>query len=417
MKFLIRRCCLLGLVASLCGSCSAVPEQQGLLEAEIPDAKVSSRNLRAMVSEYVPSYAHKIEATADKILAGSEDPSMRRNALLWKINAISAGFGAASRPDPLASYFDLWVLTRQMRHLFELAEQPQFGPWQADAIATCQQLDVRLVEINNKLDSHLTFVESFVEETAREHPMSDLYFDRTPLATENIEKIHRPKHDVLHVVASMQDDVKDMQRLSALYAEYLPKQARWQAELLALDMHKSPVVESTLADLTVASSAMHQLAASASKMQKNLDHQLAAMPQLVDTQRQLATQDLIQMQAATLAQLRAEREAVMLAVHQEQQAVRQWVQATATGSVDRADAITRKRIVQSASEAERLLDRAAVYGGTLFAAAGFLGFLFFVWFRLVGRQQRKETVGHTAKSEPINFGSGRQYRDETRRAA
>ena len=63
MKFLIRRCCLLGLVASLCGSCSAVPEQQGLLEAEIPDAKVSSRNLRAMVSEYVPSYAHKIEAS------------------------------------------------------------------------------------------------------------------------------------------------------------------------------------------------------------------------------------------------------------------------------------------------------------------------------------------------------------------
>ncbi|MDG2207855.1 MAG: hypothetical protein P8K78_08125 [Pirellulales bacterium] len=417
MKFFVRCIGLLGPLVAICVSCSAVPEQQGLLEAEIPDAKISSRNLRIMVSEYVPSYAHKIESTADNILANSQDRTIRQNALLWKINAISAGFGAATRPDPLGSYFDLWVLTRQMKHLFEAADDPQFGPWQQDAIVACQQLDARLIEINQKLASQNAFVESFVEETARQHPLSNLYFDRPPLATENIESIRPPKHDMLHVVASMQDDVKEMQRLSALYAEYLPKQARWQAELLALSMHTMPAVESTLADLAVAADAMHHMAASAAEMQESLDHQLAAMPLLLDSQRQLATGDLEEMQALTLAQLRAEREAVMLAVHQEQEAVRAWVEATAASSADRADVITEKRVVQSAGEAERLLDRAAVYGAALFAATGVLGFLFFLWYRVVRRPRRQPREVEPHRTEEINFAFDHERRGNRRRAA
>ena len=387
-------------VGAVClSACTTVPQQEGLLEAEIPHSKISSRNLRAMVSEYVPSYAHKIEATADTILASSQDATIRKNALLWKINAISAGFGAASRPDPLASYCDLWVLTRQMKYLFQSAtDHPQFGPWQEDVIIACEQLDVRLVEINSKLDPNLTYVESFIEKTAQQHPMSDLYFDRTPIATENIEKIHQPKHELLHVLASMQDDVKDMQRLSALYAEYLPKQARWQAELLALGMNQSPIVNAALANFTVASQAMHQIALSANEMQNTVDQQLAAIPAVVDHQRQQATADLAQMQAAALAQIRTEREAVMQAVHQEQLAVRQWVQATATSSADRADAITQKRIVQSAGEAELLLDRAAYYSGTFLGVAGFLGFLFFAWFRIAHRR-KTDSAGIRLKAE------------------
>ena len=389
LRFSLRYVVVLGagcLVAV--SACSSVPRQEGLLEAEIPHSKISSRNLRAMVSEYVPSYAHKIEATADTILTRCQDTAIRKNALLWKINAISAGFGAASRPDPLASYCDLWVLTRQMLYLFESSgDPPQFGDWQENAVIACKELDARLVEINSKLDPNLDYIESFVEKTAQRHPMHDLYFDRTPIATENIEKIHKPKHELLHVLASMQDDVKDMQRLSALYAEYLPKQARWQAQLLALDVDQSPIVQTALGDFTVASQAMEQLALSASEMQDTVDQQLAVMPAVVDQQRKQATADLEKMQAAALAQIRIEREAVMRSVNQEQVAIRKWVQATANASADQADIITQKRIKQSAGEAERLLDQAALYGGTGLGIAGFLGFFFFAWFRIVQRQR------------------------------
>ncbi|MEC7501141.1 MAG: hypothetical protein VX970_05385, partial [Planctomycetota bacterium] len=88
----------------------------------------------------------------------------------------------------------------------------------------------------------------------------------------------------------------------------------------------------------------------------------------------------------------AEREAVMLAVHREQEEIRKWVEATASASADRADVITRKRVTQTATVAERLLDRAASYGAALLAIAGFLGVLFGAWFRLIHRRIEKITV-------------------------
>ena len=407
----------LGTVCLCVSACTTVPQQEGLLEAEIPHSKISSRNLRAMVSEYVPSYAHKVEATADMILAGCEDPETRKNALLWKINGISAAFGAASRPDPLASFCDLWVLTRQMRYLAESGEEPSpFGDWQQDVIAACLQLDKRCIEIDSKLEPNLDYIESFVEKTARQYPMEDLYFDRTPIATENIEKIHQPKHELLHVLASMQDDVKDMQRLSALYAEYLPKQARWQAELLALGVDQSPAVREALADFSMASQAMQQLASSAHAMQNTVDTQLTALPEVVDQQRIETTRDVKKMQAQAMSQIRAEREAVMLAVHREQEEIRKWVEATATASAERADVITRKRVAQSAIVAERLLDRAASYGAALLGVAGFIGVLFGAWFRFAYHRK----TGFTCVSPEIEQASIAErevYERHSRRAA
>ena len=228
--------------------------------------------------------------------------------------------------------------------------------------------------------------------------VEDLYFDRTPIATENIEKIHQPKHELLHVLASMQDDVKDMQRLSALYAEYLPKQARWQAELLALGIE--PVTNRAMQRLPILRSPRRRcikLLFRPNEMQNTVDQQLAAIPTVVDRQREAATADLEKMLTVALAQIRAEREAVMQAVHQEQLAIREWVQLTADASADRADVITQKRITQSAGAAQLLLDRAAFYGGTFLGIAGFLGFLFFAWFRILHRRHSDKSRGFASK--------------------
>ena len=57
MRALICYAVTLGVACLGLSACTTVPQQEGLLEAEIPHSKISSRNLRAMVSEYVPSYA------------------------------------------------------------------------------------------------------------------------------------------------------------------------------------------------------------------------------------------------------------------------------------------------------------------------------------------------------------------------
>ena len=54
--------------------------------------------------------------------------------------------------------------------------------------------------------------------------------------------------------------------------------------------------------------------------------------------------------------------------------------------------ISRKRVTQSAAVAERLLDQAAFYASTLLGVAGFLGFLFFAWYRLQRHRSDRTAV-------------------------
>lgn len=371
-----------------------------------------------MIIEYVLIYAHQIESTADFILAQSQDPVIRKNALLWKINAISAGFGAASRADALAAYVDLWVLTRQMEAMFDSnVTQPHFGPWQAGAIATCRGLDHRLLEINDMLGPHLAYGPAFIDETAKHYPMTDLYFQRAPLATENIENITEPNREMMQVLTSIQDDVKDFQQLSALYAEFIPKQARWQAELLTLTVHQAPVMQSALEEFGVASQAMSELAFSAHQLQGSVDRELRRLPDLVDQQRQLVALDLEQVQSSTLAELRSERKAVMQAIHGEQLAVSEWVNTTANSMADRADRIVQQGIFQAADVAELMLDRTIFFGYTLLAAAVVLGIFFVILFRLVNRRVFMTTATHPKPNDALELVAQELDSDWPRRAA
>ena len=59
-----------------------------------------------------------IEAHADMILADTQDPDVRKAALLWKINGIPSIQQAAFQPDPFLAFLDMWVFSVQMRLFF-----------------------------------------------------------------------------------------------------------------------------------------------------------------------------------------------------------------------------------------------------------------------------------------------------------
>ena len=92
------------------------------------------------------------------------------------------------------------------------------------------------------------------------------------------------------------------------------------------------------------------------------------------------------------------------------------MQATAATSADRADGIVQQRIVQSAGEAERLLDRAALYGGTFLGVAGFLGFLFLAWFRIMHRRGANAVGSRLEADHTFRAVSHPQNVDKARRA-
>src|SRR5262245_64446569 len=85
------------------------PQKTGLLETHAPEARITSAELRLWTYDFTLDFADRIEEAADQIKAQSPSAEIRRNTLLWKINAIQAAFRAASRRDALAAFFDVWV--------------------------------------------------------------------------------------------------------------------------------------------------------------------------------------------------------------------------------------------------------------------------------------------------------------------
>lgn len=376
-----------------------MPQRRGLLEDNLPEAKVSSRTLRIMVVEFLPNYAHRIEVTADTILSQTDDPRLIKNALLWKINGISAGFGAASRPDALAAFLDMWVLVHQSRQLFETSlAPPQFGPWQGQAIAACRLLENQLAAIHDKLEVDDTLGATFVAETVRKQPLNDLYFQRAPLMTQNFERIQERDRELLEVISSLQQDVDEIQRVSALYAEFLPKQSRWQAELLAMDAARFPIIQASMTQIRGATQAANQIATTASRLESTLESELAAIPATLDLQREAVMQHLDQMRVETLERLTEERRQVMNSIHEEQELVSKMVQTTASQVTSKADQIVQRGIQSSQVTGEQWIDRAAIYLSALLGVASLIG-LMLVW--LVRAQAKRQQLADHPMPEPL----------------
>src|SRR5262245_56751035 len=80
---------------------------------------VSAAVLRARVDDLVERAAGRIELTADRIGTGTRDDAIRRRALVLKVDAIPAAYGAGFRADPLAAAVDVWVFAFQLSQYME----------------------------------------------------------------------------------------------------------------------------------------------------------------------------------------------------------------------------------------------------------------------------------------------------------
>ncbi len=96
------------LAVASCALCSAGCQsafrkpELGLLEQLTPEAQLSSHQLRVLVNDFALRLNVRIEEGADQILARTSDTTIRRNAILWKKNATSSAFRAASRTESVS---------------------------------------------------------------------------------------------------------------------------------------------------------------------------------------------------------------------------------------------------------------------------------------------------------------------------
>ena len=107
----------LALMAAGCRMATPAPVRENVHAAD--DLAANEQQIRLRIRALVEPYSGSIVETADRIRAGTTNRAIRREALLWKIEAVPALREALFRPNPLVAIGDTWVLIWQMTDYFE----------------------------------------------------------------------------------------------------------------------------------------------------------------------------------------------------------------------------------------------------------------------------------------------------------
>src|SRR5262245_33460266 len=203
---------------------------------------VSAPVLRARLNDLVERFAGQIELTADRIRAETDDDAVRRQALVLKLDAIPAVYAAGFRADPLVAIVDVWGFAFQFRQHFQSgAGQNDFGPKQpliqecARDLLTDADAFIKAIAIRPE---HFDQARARVEGWANTHPVEHAFAARASGATL-VADLRTENRDVFLDVGAVSDVIENLSERLNTYAAQLPKQARWHAELLLIEMGRA----------------------------------------------------------------------------------------------------------------------------------------------------------------------------------
>jgi len=276
---------------------------------------VSTAVLRARVNDLADRFAGTIERTADQIIAETDDDGARRHALMMKVDAIPAVYAAGFRADPLAAAIDAWGFAFQFGEYMDSGPgRTAFGAQTPLVLACAREMlsdadgVIRGVAIRPEyFDKARTRVEGW----AKSHPVEHGFSTRASGAAL-VADLRADDQNVFASVGEVTDLIGDLSERLNTYVAQLPKQARWEAEILLTGMTGPHGVESALGDL-------HDVATAAGRATEFLGD----VPGLIDAERDIVGAE----RRAVLAGIADERRAVLAGIDAE----RLRTQAFATG--------------------------------------------------------------------------------------
>ncbi len=371
--------------------CQTSSKPRGLMQT-VKSPLLTERQLQVTLHDYVRRFATVIEAAADEIEAQSGDPELQRRALLWKMNAIPACQSAAFDADPVIGLVDTWALVLQMKQYFEQgAGHDVFGEWQPIASAAAEATEAQIVDIAARTVGPADFeaVKMQIEPWAQENPLRGLSFRRATISPVFAEKIDASR-GLLAVAQGLEDRVDDLTDRLTIYAEALPEQARWQAQVLLEDT-LGPVHGDILA--AEREQVVQALAAEREAMVEALDQQRVATLGFAREERQAILSEIDGQRAATLETLQSERAAILAALdlqrvetlealRTEREATLGWLDEQRVGITEDVRLISGELIDQSADELVEVINLEFLIGAG--AALVFL-LVLLVLLRLTGR--------------------------------
>jgi hypothetical protein len=337
---------------------------------------VSAAVLRARVNDLVERFAGRIELTADRVSAETNDDGLRRRALVLKIDAIPAVYAAGFRADPLAAAVDVWGFAFQFSHYVESgAGQRAFGPGQPlvqecarDLLAAADAVIKAIAIRPEPFDQARARVEGW----ARAHPV-EYGFSSRASGGALVADLRSDDRDVFLAVGAVSDLLENLSERLNTYAAQRPELARWQAEILIPGIAAALGVEAVAADV-------HDLgiaARRAADLLSEVPGMLAAQKDLLAGERRAILADVSAQRAQTLEFMTGERLAVLAAAREERMALAAALRQERMETLTELDAIKTRAVESALAGVRDLIDytlwRIAAFTFCLMFATAALG--------------------------------------------
>jgi hypothetical protein len=310
-------CMLLSLLLLVVG-CASTRKTSSIKSAKNVQssvAELSSRN-----QSLLGLYSAEIEAAADRIILESHSPEARRQALMWKAEAIPVLQTTLLNTDPVAAVVDTWAFLFQMKaHMERPAVKEGFGKFHFVVAETLKNMDAemeRLIQVAAP-SANVTDLRQRVGAWAEAHPIQAGLTGRQSADPDMIRKVGESDLGSIASLKAIGESLGDLNARLDSYNVYLPKQARWQAELLLRDIARDPQVDAVMSNVVVLSSALAKTSSSMERMPETMGQAREAIRADVDGERLAAQAFLRDERLQTLDAVRQERIATIAAMHNE----------------------------------------------------------------------------------------------------
>jgi len=315
-------CGLLGLLIFLCGCASQTTRKTASIKSA-KHVETSAAELSAKNQSLLGLYSAEIENAADKIILASPSASTRRQALLWKAEAIPVLQRSLLNTDPLAAAIDAWVFIFQMRDYMNQPEVKQgFGEYHPVVVETLDRMEAQMERLVQAAapSADLAAGRKRVDTWAKEHPIEAGISSRKSADAMLISMTEKSDLGTRASIKALGESIGDLTARLDSYNAYLPKQARWQAELLLSDMAHDPQVAAAMSSLAVVSSALDKSSAKMDELPEMMAQMRKAVLTDVEGQRLAGQAFLRQERLETLDALNQERIETMAGIDHERQA-------------------------------------------------------------------------------------------------
>jgi hypothetical protein len=291
------------------------------------DVIVNAQRARQMMWALVKPLSGAIVEGADGIKEGTTDRAIRREALLFKIEAVPALREALLRPNPYAAVFDAWVLSLQLIGYFETGKgREALGDAAPVAIATCQYLESQIHDVAAALtrSGDVSNVHKLAGEVAADYPILHSISSRKSTLALGSERNIKDRLSTMEAAGSLIVTMDDLSRRLEIYSAQLPDEIRWHSELFALDMSEDLLIEETIPLAQEAVRAAVETMTATNRLIPSIEKALATMqsaPEMISRERIAALDSLHQELTHTLRFMQQERISILTHITNERLAV------------------------------------------------------------------------------------------------